>query len=312
MLGSLSDSEDLVQETLLRAWRARESFEGRSTVRAWLYRIATNACLDFLASQKQRRSGATVTSAEPELGPQPHVAWLQPFPDQLLEPAGDAATPEARLEARESLELAYMVALQCLPVRQRAALILCDVLEWPAKDAADLLEQSVAALNAALQRARSTLRDQQASGFRPRTGAAPSSEEEQRLLADYVSATERCDIPALTALLREDLRFSMPPHPFRVAGRDAAVESWISGGYGNENFRDFRCIVTRANGAPAVALYRRPAGAERYRPMALDVLRIEDRLVSEIVTFDISRENEGTEAEKDSALLLAFGLPREL
>src|SRR6188768_3930669 len=155
MLGSLADSEDLVQETLLKAWRGRSSFEGRAALRSWLYRIATNACLDFLEARKQRSSGGVVTSAEAQLGPQPHIGWLQPYPDRLLE--GIAAAPDARLVSREALELGYMVALQCLPAKQRAALICCDVLDWSAQETAEALSLSVAAVNAALQRARATL-----------------------------------------------------------------------------------------------------------------------------------------------------------
>ena len=150
MLGSFADAEDLVQDTLVKAWRARDSFEGRSSLRSWLYRIATNACLDFLDSRKQRVSGGVVTSNEADLGPQPHVPWLQPYPDRFR----DEGSPDARLVSREQLELGYLVALQCLPPKQRAALICCDVLEWSAKEAAEVLSLSVPAVNAALQRAR--------------------------------------------------------------------------------------------------------------------------------------------------------------
>jgi RNA polymerase sigma-70 factor (ECF subfamily) len=299
MTGSLSDAEDLVQETLLKAWRARGSFEGRAAVRSWLYRIATNTCLDFLQAHRQRKSGQTVTSAEAELGPQPHVAWLQPLPDHLLE---GVASPEARLVSREALELGYLVALQCLPAKQRAALICCDVLEWSAQETAELLELSVPAVNSALQRARAALANEQETGRKlPHTA---TSEQEQALVQRYVAATEKLDIPAMTALMREDLQFSMPPEDFRTNSRDAAVHAWINGspegGLGSPNFRDFRCLVTRVNRQPAVAIYRRPATGGPYLPMALDVLTIHGDLVTDIVTFDLSQ------------LIGPLRLPREL
>jgi RNA polymerase sigma-70 factor, ECF subfamily len=279
MLGSLADAEDLVQETWLKAWRARSAFEGRSSVRSWLYKIATNACLDFLESRKERRSGDNITSAEAALGPQPHVPWLQPFPDRLLE-------PDARLVSREALELGYLVALQCLPPKQRAALICCDVLEWSAKEAAELLSLSVASVNSALQRARETLQNEQQTGVRVRHEATP--EQEQRLLRAYVKATEDVDVPALTALLREDVRCTMPPVDLRFTARDEAVAGWVEGGFGSEEYRDFRCIVTRTNGLPAVACYRRAPGAAAYTPLALDVLKLHGEQVVEITTFELA------------------------
>ena len=291
MVGSLSDAEDLVQETLLKAWRARASFEGRAAVRSWLYRIATNTCLDFLDTQKQRKSGDTVTSAEPQLGPQPHVAWLQPFPDHLLD---GVASPESRLVSREALELGYLVALQCLPAKQRAALICCDVLDWSAQEAAELLELSVPAVSSALQRARATLANEQETGRKlPHTA---SSEQERALLERYVAVTENLDVPAMAALLREDLQFAMPPTDFRSDSRDAAVKAWTTGspegGLGSPDFRDFRCLITRVNRQPAVAIYRRPAAGGPYKPMALDVLTIQGDLVSDIMTFDLSHLTE--------------------
>jgi RNA polymerase sigma-70 factor, ECF subfamily len=279
MLGSLADAEDVTQETWLKAWRARSTFEGRASVRSWLYKIATNACLDFLESRKERRSGDNITSAEASLGPQPHVPWLQPFPDRLLE-------PDARLVSREALELGYLVALQCLPPKQRAVLICCDVLEWSAKEAAELLSLSVASVNSALQRARETLQNEQQTGVRVRHESTP--EQEQRLLRAYVQATEDVDVPALAALLREDVRCTMPPLEFRFTSRDEAVGSWVEGGYGSEQYRDFRCIVTRTNGLPAVACYRRAPGATAYTPMALDVLKLHGEQVVEITTFELA------------------------
>lgn len=279
MLGSLADAEDVTQETLLKAWRGRGGFEGRASVRSWLYKIATNACLDFLESRKERRSGDNVTSAEASLGPQPHVPWLQPFPDRLLE-------PDARLFSREALELGYLVALQCLPPKQRAVLICCDVLEWSSKEAAELLSLSVASVNSALQRARETLQNEQQTGVRVRHDA--TAEQEQRLLRAYVKATEEVDVPALASLLRHDVRCTMPPLEFRFDNRDEAVGAWVQGGYGSAEYRDFRCIVTRTNGLPAVACYRRAPGATAYTPMALDVLKLQGEQVVEITTFELA------------------------
>lgn len=279
MLGSLADAEDLVQETLLKAWRARSTFEGRASVRSWLYKIATNACLDFVESRKARRSGDHETSAEATLGSQPHVPWLQPFPDRLLE-------PDARLVSREALELGYMVALQCLPPRQRAVLICCDVLEWSAKETAELLSLSLPSVNSALQRARETLQDENLTGVRRPHRATQAQEE--RLLRAYVKATEDVDLSALTALLREDLRCTMPPDDFRSESREQAVKAWVEGGYGSEAYRDFRCAVTRVNGLPAVAVYRREPGGSSYTPMALDVLALQEGVVVEITTFQLA------------------------
>jgi RNA polymerase sigma-70 factor (ECF subfamily) len=312
MLGSLTDAEDLVQETFLKAWRGRQSFAGRATVRAWLYRIATNACLDFLDASKRRRWGTFATSAEAETGTLPHVPWLEPYPDRILDStSGETPAPDARLVARESIELAFMVAIQCLPAKQRAALILCDVLDWSAAEAAELLSLSAAALNAALQRARAALRDQQLTGFRPRTGRIPSEDEERKLLADYVSATERCDLAALAATLRDDVRFRMPPEPVRIVGRDACVAAWVEGGLGTPEFRDFRCVLTRANRQPAVAIYRRPPGAAEYKAFALDVLEIENGLVTDIVTFDLTGGREDRTASA-GPIIARFGLPAVL
>jgi RNA polymerase sigma-70 factor, ECF subfamily len=312
MLGSLTDAEDLVQETFLKAWRARETFAGRATVRAWLYRIATNACLDFLEANKSRRWGAVVTSAEPEPGSLPHVPWLEPYPDRMLDSADALAPgPEARLVSRETIELAFMVAIQCLPAKQRAALILCDVLDWSAREAGELLSMSAQAVNAALQRARETMRDQQVTGVRARSGRSPTDEEERKLLTDYVSATERCDMAALAATLREDVRFRMPPEPVRMVGRDACVAAWVEGGLGSPDCRDFRCLLTRCNRQPAVAIYRRKPSAPNYEAFALDVLELSEGLVADIVCFVLTggREDGGSSA---GPLVARFGLPAVL
>jgi RNA polymerase sigma-70 factor (ECF subfamily) len=285
MLGSFEDSEDLVQETFLRAWRKRQTFQGRSTFRAWLYRIATNACLDALA--RRPRSAAEPEAADHTTAPASfEVTWLQPYPDRLLEgiAAGDAE-PDAAVVAKETIELAFMVAIQHLPPRPRAVLILRDVLGWPAKDAAELLETSVAAVNSALQRARAALKEQLPERRLEWAPGRDPTAEERALVDRYVEASERADADALAALMREDARFSMPPEPGQWVGREEIVAAWREGGFGGEGFDDFRCLVTRANMQPAVACYVRGPGERQYRALALDVLRVEEGQVGEIIAF---------------------------
>jgi RNA polymerase sigma-70 factor (ECF subfamily) len=303
MLGSFEDAEDLVQETLLRAWRRRETFEGRSTFRAWLYRIATNACLDFLERHPRRPIARRTTDADgvdlPAGGP-PHVPWLQPFPDRLLEPtAPDDTQPEAAVIARETIDLAFLVALQLLPARQRAVLILRDVLDWSTPDTAEVLGLTVAAVKSALQRARPTVRTHlpaERSAWRP---ATDPSEAERALLRRFIDASERSDIPALTAILREDAWQTMPPYPDWFGGRDAMIEMWAAAMTGPTAQGEWRLLATAANRQPAAANYLRAPGDDRFRASNLDVLRIEDGLIAEVTTFD-------------PAVFPAFGLPLEL
>jgi RNA polymerase sigma-70 factor (TIGR02960 family) len=285
MLGSLEESEDLVQETFLRAWRRRETYQGRSTVRAWLYRIATNACLDALARRPRKPQGG-------------EVAWLQPYPDELLEGIAEAgAEPDAAVVEKETIELAFMVAIQHLPPRPRAVLILRDVLGWSARETAALLETTEAAVNSALQRARAGLKEHLPE--RRLDWSADATAAEKALVERYVEANDRGDAHALVALMREDATFSMPPEPGRFVGREAIVECWIDGGLGTEAFGDIRSLVTSANRQPTVACYARKPGEERYRAFALDVLRIEDGAITDITTFD-------------GHIVPAFGLPPEL
>jgi RNA polymerase sigma-70 factor, ECF subfamily len=277
MLGSLADAEDLVQETFLRAWRRRETFAGRATVRAWLYRIATNACLDHL----QRIPRQAVPRADGGPG---EVSWLQPYPDRLLAPADDE--PDAVVVARETIELAFLVAVQHLPPRQRAVLMLRDVLGWPAADTAELLEVSVASVNSMLQRARATLRD--ALPAERAEWAAPAgepTEQERSVLRRFMEATERADMAALGVLLREDVLFTMPPQPDRYRGRDVVIESWTPVMTGPVAWGEFRCVAVPANRQPALANYLRRTGEAEFRALSLDVLRIENGLIAEITTF---------------------------
>jgi RNA polymerase sigma-70 factor, ECF subfamily len=288
-LASFDDAEDMVQETLLKAWRRRETYQGRSSLRAWLYGIATNACLDFLEKNPHRVLAQPAHDTSPGPEAPPEVPWLQPYPDRLLEePASPGALPDASVTARETIRFAFLVAMQFLPPKQRAALILCDVLDWSAQETADLLELSVASTNSALQRARATLRR-----YRPERERKPDvdpGEQERALLERYVAAAERLDVPALAAMLRQDVRSSMPPEPGVIVGRDEVVDSWVKGGFGSAWFGDLRCLLTRANGMPAVAAYVRKPGAAHFYPLALDVLQLEGDLIQEITTFALKEK----------------------
>jgi RNA polymerase sigma-70 factor (ECF subfamily) len=303
MLGSFEDSEDLVQETFLRAWQRRESFgsDGRHAFRAWLYRIATNACLDVLRKKPRRVMPPEVAAAaDPSVPPSPpaDLPWLQPYPDRLLHPIAPAEDePGAVVVARETIELAFIAAIQHLPPRQRAVLILRDVLGWSAKETAGLLEASVVSVNSALQRARATLRERLPER-RTEWGPAAPTEEERELLRRYVDAHERGDAAGLAAMLREDALLSMPPHPTWYAGR-AAILTAMQPAFDPE-FGDLRGVLAAANGQPAVAHYLRPPGESVYRPLALDVLRIEGGRIAEINSFVFP------------GLLSAFGLPPSL
>lgn len=277
MTGSYEDAQDLTQEAFLRAWRRLEAPDGTpvDALRPWLYRIATNVCLDALA-RRPRTPGPEGTA---------EITWLQPYPDELLTTAAaDAAQgPDALVLAKETVELAYLVAVQHLPPRSRAVLILRDVLGWSAKDTAALLDITVAAANSALQRARTMLQERLPE--RREEWSAEADEAERALVARYVRVSEEHDTEGLVALIREDGAWSMPPEPMLVRGNRQMMECWEQGGWGSAEFGDVRCRVTRANGCPAVAVYVRRPGDDAHRALAIDVLRIEDGLVAEIVTF---------------------------
>jgi RNA polymerase sigma-70 factor (ECF subfamily) len=298
MLGSVQDAEDLVQETFLRAWRRRETYQGRATLRAWLYKIATNACLD----QLDRRVPvplpvATAAPADPTAAPLPAVAaaWLRPCPDGLL---------DEHVVARETVELAFLAAVQHLPARQRAVLALRDVLGWPAAEVADLLGSTVASVNSALQRARSTMRTQLPSR-RLDWSARTSTGEEQAVVRRYMAALEHGDDAELATLLREDARCSQAPwaggnmsdDPAWYEGRDTLVEAWRPVFHGPHR-QEFRCVATAANGDPAVATYVRAPGGGPFRPFGLSVLRVVDGRIAEITVFG-------------AGLYPLFGLPAE-
>ena len=287
MLGSLFDAEDVVQETLLRAWQKLDTFEGRASFRAWLYKIATNACLDALDRAPRRALPmALYPAADPRQALAPPVndpVWLEPFPDELL--ADVDANPEARYQARESITLAFLIALQILPPRQRAVLILRDVLGWRASEAAELLEFSVPAVNSALHRARATL----AKHFHVRgldaVKATPPDDTMRALLDRYVRAWETADIDELVALLKEDATFPMPPSPAWYQGR-SAIRTFISSDIlaGDAHGR-WRLRPTRANTQPAFAWYRRDESRSAYQAFAIQVLTFDGDLLADVTTF---------------------------
>jgi RNA polymerase sigma-70 factor (TIGR02960 family) len=287
MLGSLPDAEDAVQETSLRAWRYRDSLEPGAPLRPWLYRIATNACLDAIARDERRALlGAKAEADDSWAGEPEDVVWLGPIPDSALEPlAPSTNTPEAMTLTRENIELAFLTVIQLLTPQQRAALILCDVLDWSAKDAADLLEISVPAVNSVLQRARTRLRERLPSHKPESPAGVDASAAERDLLKKYVDATEASDVRAFESIIRADATFRMPPEPDTALGRDAIFKLWVEAGFGTERFGRLRCVVTRANLQPAVAAYVCRPGDSDWRAMAVDVLRIQDGLITEIVTF---------------------------
>jgi len=295
MLGSVDDAEDLVQETLLRAWRGRASFEGRSLFRTWLYRIATNACLNALERAPRRvlpqdvappvtaSTDASEARSEPPWSPE--IPWLQPYPDSWLEPTAPRETePEAALVSRETIELVFLAALQHLPPRQRAVLILRDVLDWSARETASLLEMSVASVNSAHQRARATMRAMRPVGRAEAKPYPASSEKERDALRRFMEAWERADTASLTGLLREDARWAMPPAPLWFDGR-AAIERLFTLFPIDWQGRQFRVLPARANRQPAAATYVRAAGESTFRGAGLHVLRIEGGLIVEVTTF---------------------------
>lgn len=289
MLGSVGDADDAVQETMVRAWRGLDRFEGRASLKNWLYRIATNVCLDALADRKRRTRPVEELPAgtvDDPLVTRPRTHWLEPVPDAHALP-GDA-DPEERAMLRQSIRLAFVAALQHLPPRQRAALLLREVLGWSASEIAEGLDSSVAAVNSALQRARETL------ATRDVGEALPLSEPQERLLERYVDAFERYDVDELVSLLHDDVAFSMPPYALWLRGPEA-VRAWLSGrGCG---CRGSRLVPTTSGGSPAFGQYRQ-GGKE---PWALQVLELSgDRIAAWTSFLDTE------------TLFPRFGLPAEL
>jgi len=287
MLGSLHEADDLVQETYLRAWRNFDSFEGGS-FRAWLYRIATNACLNALASRKRvgrwlpdQHAPATVTVEMPKGAPPTDVEWLEPYPNLNLEGlADDAQNPEARYTSREAVQLAFVAAIQQLPPRQRAAILLCDVLGWAAAEATTLLGGSTASINSALQRARGTLAKRYPDG-RPPVASRPNAAE-QELFDDYLKAWEGHDLDGFVALLKEDATYTMPPWLQWYAGREA-IRSFFAIAW--QTCGGLRLVPTAANGQPAFAVYTRDGADGPWAAHSIQVLTLEDGMISTLTLF---------------------------
>jgi RNA polymerase sigma-70 factor (ECF subfamily) len=271
MLGSPFEAEDAVQETLLRAWRSADQFEGRAAVRSWLYRIATNVCLDQLKSRERRARPMDLGPAgEPvieNLNTLPEVTWIEPLP----------ADPADVVESRETIRLAFVAALQHLPPRQRAVLILCEVLRWQASEVAELLETSVASVNSALQRARATLETRDLGSGEELDAA------DRELLGRYVKAFERYDIEALTSLIHEDATQSMPPYDLWLSGRDDIFTWWWGPGIGCKGSRVIP--AGSANGSPAFGQYKPSESGSGYDPWALQVVEVADGRIVELTFF---------------------------
>jgi len=290
MLGSPFEAEDAVQETLLRAWKSLDRFEGRSALRSWLYRIATNVCLDMLEGRERRARPMDLGPAgEPiiENLRTPEVPWLQPIPDSSV------ADPAERVASRDTIRLAFVAALQHLPPRQRAVLILCEVLRWKASEVAELLDTSVASVNSALQRARATLEERDLSP------ESDFDEPDPELLARYVAAFEAYDFDALTELVHEDAIQSMPPFDLWLEGRDDIFTWWGGPGIGCKGSRVIP--VVSANGSPAFGQYKPSESGKGYDPWALQVLELSGGRIAEL-TFFLDVET----------LFPLFGLPLRL
>jgi RNA polymerase sigma-70 factor (ECF subfamily) len=298
MLGSPFEAEDAVQDTFLRAWRAYDRFEGRSALRSWLYRIATNVCLDMLSGRAKRARpvdmGPSSAPIESNLNELPEATWMQPIPDALVVP--EAADPAEQAMAKETIRLAFVAALQHLPARQRAVLILCEVLRWQAREVADLLDTSVASVNSALQRARATLEARGISSSDP----TPQMDQSQRdLLSRYVDAFQRYDMDALTSLIREDAVQSMPPFDMWLEGRDDIFAWWVGPGIGCKN--SIVLPVGGANGTAAFGQYKPSETGSGYDPWAIQVLQLDGDRIGELTFF-----------LEPQRLLPLFGLPPRL
>jgi RNA polymerase sigma-70 factor, ECF subfamily len=298
MLASSFEAEDAVQETMVRAWRSIDRFEGRAALRTWLYRIATNVCLDMLNGRERRARPMDLGPArEPvlaNLNTLPEVTWIEPIPDSSV--VSESGDPAELVVSRETIKLAFVAALQHLPAQQRAVLILREVLRWKATEVAELLDTSVAAVNSSLQRARATI---EASDIGQTEGPAPMDEAQSALLARYVDAFERYDIESLTALLHEDATQSMPPYDLWLRGRDDIFTWWFGPGIGCSGSRLLPTVA--ANGSPAFGQYKPRAGGDGYEPWALQVLEIKDGRFVELSFFlDTAR------------LFPLFGLPAGL
>jgi RNA polymerase sigma-70 factor, ECF subfamily len=302
MLGSLTDAEDALQDTLLRAWRGLAGFEGRSSVRSWLYRIATNSCLDAIARRPKRvlpvDYGPPTTSIGDDIGePLVESVWVEPYPDEMFGIADGYAAPEARYEQREAVELAFIAALQHLSATQRAVLVLRDVLGFSAREVSESLETTVASVNSALQRARKAVDDRLPEQSQQETLRSLGDERTRELVEAYVDAFAKGDVDALRSLLAEDVVFSMPPWASWWRGRET-IATFAKEAV--ELCAEARTVQTRANGQPAVAYFQRDGDTDRFKAAAIDVLTIEGGLIKEITAFIVPEA------------FARFGLPAEL
>ena len=302
ILGSVQDAEDVVQETLLAAWRGLSGFEGRASLRSWLYRIATNRCLNALRDGGRRPQGLSVPPEETARPPQPtrlvDPVWLEPYPDVLLEGVPTSQQPEARYEAREAIGLAFVVGLQRLPPRQRAVLVLRDVLAFRAREVADMLGVTEVSVNRALQRARSGLERTVQPGERE-LAPLPGSRAERELVARFTEAFEAGDVAKVVALLTDEALLTMPPEPLEYEGPDA-IGRFLSTVPAGGELKRFRLVPTRANGQPAFGCYLRDPHATVARAYGLMVLTLEGSRVAAITGFP------------DTSVFRSFGLPRTL
>jgi RNA polymerase sigma-70 factor (TIGR02960 family) len=296
ILGSLQDAEDQLQETLLAAWRGLDRFEGRASLRAWLYRIATNRCLNALRDRGRRPQEVSRMVEPPEPTRRAEPTWLEPYPDHLLEGLADTAPgPDARYETRESVGLAFVAALQHLPPRQRAALVLRDVLAFHTTEVAAMLESSEASVKGVLQRARATL-DQRVPPRGRERAPLPRSARERELLGRFVEAVERGDTASVVSLLTDDAWVTMPPEPYEYQGRPA-IARFLEDRQARRG-ANLRLVATRANGQPAFACYLPDAHAAIARAYGLFVLTLEGDRISAITWFG------------ERSLFAQFGLPR--
>lgn len=307
ILGSLHDAEDMVQETMLRAWKRLDTYEGRASFRAWLYKIATNVCLDLL-DKRRRQSKRLLPSSlfspadpnNPIEPPTTEILWLEPLPDEWLADSS-AANPETRYSAHESISLAFLIALQILPPRQRAALILKDVLDWSANEIADLLDTTTSSVNSALHRARVTLAKNY-QGQKPQSTVDDPDEQTRKTLEKYIHAWQTADVNGLVALLKKDATLSMPPSPSWYAGRESIAKFAASTVFANDGMFPgpaggrWKLLSVQANGQPGAAVYQRMEDGE-YHPFGVHVLTCDQDTISQIICFI------------DPALPTRFGLP---
>ncbi len=302
MLGSLEDAEDLVQETLLRAWRRLNTYEGRASFRAWLYKIATNACLDALDRRPRRSLPQTRFPASDAHAPLPapisEPIWLEPFPDEFLAPI--ESTPEAHIEARESISLSFLVALQTLPPRQRCILILTDVLDWHAAELAEMLGISLPSVNSLLHRARLSLKKTYPAHLRDKSSAKPDDPATRSLLELYVHAWESADVDEIISLLTEETTFAMPPLPLWLQGRTAIRDFIATSLLGSKTGLQWRLKSIRASGGFGFAWYGQSEPGQNYQANTIQLISIVDKGITEIVSF------------LDPSLFRFFDLPADL